>query len=338
MNKSSIFNFHLLVLLALVLVSCGPDNKHFAIDGQLLNLNQGEFVIYSPDGAMDVVDTIVVNGGRLDYVGGCQREGTAIIILPNGQDIPVFIAPGKTFTIKGNAQSLKDVKISGGKDNELMNSFRKDIASFPPTSTPTSKIKNLVKKNPQSVVCGYIVRHYLIEGANPDYITAAALLDEMKKARPDDATLKVLYKQVTDIKNARVGCTIPTFSSKDIDGKAINSFSISKGIWIVSTFASWDYETIGRLRRIKGLKTERSADWNILAVSLDGSKPACKNAMAYDAKDYTIVCDERMTEGDIVTKLAMKQFPFAVVVKDGKIIKRSTMDKDFMKYLKDELK
>ena len=41
---------YLLLLLTLILVSCGTDGSHFKIEGRLLNLNQGEFIYTVPMG------------------------------------------------------------------------------------------------------------------------------------------------------------------------------------------------------------------------------------------------------------------------------------------------
>lgn len=52
---------YLLLLLTLVMVSCGTDGSHFKIDGHLLNLNQGEFYVYSTSGMISGMDTIHVS-------------------------------------------------------------------------------------------------------------------------------------------------------------------------------------------------------------------------------------------------------------------------------------
>lgn len=329
---------NILILLTLILVSCGPDSKHFAIDGQLLNLNQGEFVIYSPDGAMNKVDTIDIRGGRFDYEGVCEREGTAVIILPNGQNIPVFVAPGKSYTVKGNAQNLKDLTVKGEKDNDIMNKFRKQIASLPQGTTPTKQVTDVVEKNPESVVCGYIVRNYLVDCDKPDYVTADKLLTRILKARPEDAMMKVLQKKVADLKAAAVGQRLPQFAVKDVNDKSITTSTVSEGTWIMCTFASWDYETVSKLRRISSVKRERNAEWNILALSFDASKVQCKHLISLDSDDFTIVCDGEMSESPIVSKLLMYQFPYCVIAVNGKIHKRGMLNEDMHKYIQDELK
>ena len=50
----------LLALLSVLLVSCGTDGKHFKFEGRFLHLNQGEFYLYSEDGAVSGTGTIQV--------------------------------------------------------------------------------------------------------------------------------------------------------------------------------------------------------------------------------------------------------------------------------------
>ena len=151
-----------LILLTLVLVACGPDGKHIAIDGRLLNLNQGEFLVYSPDGATTGVDTIDVAGGRFNFSTECEREGTVVILMAGGQEIPVFVKPGNGYTIKGDAQNLKELEVKGGDNNKLMNTFRKAIAQKTKGEIPVAEIKRLVEENPASPVAMYLVGRYLV--------------------------------------------------------------------------------------------------------------------------------------------------------------------------------
>ena len=64
--------FAIVSLLALILVSCGTRSGYFSINGHLLNLNQGEFYVYSPDGIIDGVVTIKVDVGRFAYEAPCS--------------------------------------------------------------------------------------------------------------------------------------------------------------------------------------------------------------------------------------------------------------------------
>ena len=134
-----------LLILTLVLVSCGTDSHHFKIDGRLLHLNQGEFYVYSPDGGSRKMDTIRVEAGRFSYETQCDREMTLMIVFPNFTEQPVFAQPGKTADVKGDASHLKELQVKGTKANELMTGFRQQVAAASPpeagsrgSSSPTT--------------------------------------------------------------------------------------------------------------------------------------------------------------------------------------------------------
>ena len=54
MNKISYF----IASLTLILASCGVESNRFKVEGRFLNLNQGEFYVYSIDNLIDGIDTI----------------------------------------------------------------------------------------------------------------------------------------------------------------------------------------------------------------------------------------------------------------------------------------
>ena len=57
-----------------LLASCGEDSKHFKIEGRLLQINQGEFYLYSSDGTISGFDTIKVQGGRFSHEIECDQS------------------------------------------------------------------------------------------------------------------------------------------------------------------------------------------------------------------------------------------------------------------------
>ena len=121
-----------LLLSAGFLFSCSTDGRHFRIEGKFLNINLGEFYVYSPDGGVDGVDTIKLNGGRFAYEVPCRTPATLVMVYPNFSEQPIFAQPGKTVSVRGDASHLKEVQVKGTKDNEWMTAFREQIANASP--------------------------------------------------------------------------------------------------------------------------------------------------------------------------------------------------------------
>lgn len=321
MNKIAILS-----ILSLILVTaCGTDKGHFKLDGRLLNLNQGEFLIYSPDGAMPGIDTIHVEGGRFELLAECVHEGTAIIIMPNGLEMAVFVRPGASLSLRGDAQNLRMAEIVGTDDNEVMNEFRKAVNGKPDKDLQPF-VKDAITKHPESCIGTYLIRRYMLTAPKPDYATILQLLGIMQKEQKDNAAISIMHKQVTEQQKTSVGTKVPSFSVKDINEKAITQRDISHGLAIVLFWASWDYDSQQQVRAVSEMIKEKADAENsatVMAVSLDGSAEVAERSLSnYKDKIY-LICDGKMTEGTLPRTFAATQTGTAIVLKDGKILERT---------------
>ena len=161
--------------LVLLLAACGVDSKRFRVEGRFLNLNRGEFYVYSTNGLIDGIDTVKLEAGRFTYDIPCEREGTLVMVFPNFSEQPIFAQPGKSVDMEGNASHLKELTVKGTKDNKLMNQFREAILdASPPQIAKTAAM--FAADNPASPVAVYLVRRYFITTPTPNYKEADRLL------------------------------------------------------------------------------------------------------------------------------------------------------------------
>lgn len=321
-----------LIALTLALASCGPDAKHITLDGKLLNMNQGEFLVYSPDAAMPGVDTITVAGGRFSLTTACERPGTAAILLPGGQEVPVFVSPGHSYSLSGDAQNLAELRVKGGDDNKLMNSFRSDLAKLGDTGGSPAAVKNAVQQfvtaHPASPVSMYLVGHYLL-GAEPDAPLALRLVAMMRRVESDNAALDVLASRVAELANASQGHTLPAFTATDIDGRPVSASDLRHGQWVIATCASWDYESMSQVRRLRDICRESGGATRVLAIALDASPAELRSSLrGYGSTDtdptaFRTVCDGQMLESPVLSRLAMRQTGLTMLVSNGRITGRN---------------
>ena len=174
-------HFFYAFIIAMTLASCGTDSRHFKIDGRLLNINQGEFYVYSPDGALPGLDTVKVQAGRFTKEIACDRPTTLMLVFPNFTEQPIFAQPGKTVDVKGDAYHLKELTVEGTKDNKLMNSFRRQTANASPPEA-LKYARQFILDHPESPVSVWMVRRYFIATPSPDYAAARSLIATMLKA------------------------------------------------------------------------------------------------------------------------------------------------------------
>ena len=322
--------------LTLVLVSCGTRSGYFKIDGRFLHLNQGEFFVYSPDGLVDGLDTIKVEGGRFTYETPCAESGTLVLVFSNFSEQPVFAESGRKVSITADASHLKELKVEGTDANELMNTFRESIVKASPPEVKKAA-ERFIKDHPESIVSNYLFRKYFIQDSQDDYSKAVTLADVLLKKQPQNGQLLNMQKAAKDLQRTQVGHTLPRFSATDIDGRAITSNNLHGKYGIVYTWSSWSYESQDMQRRIKAKYKKSANKMAVIGICLDATVKECRNSLRFDSLKWSIVCDEQMFDSPLLDKTGLHSVPSCLVLDPaGHIIARNLSPSD-MKTKLDEL-
>lgn len=302
------------------MVSCGTDKRHFKIDGRLLNLNQGEFYVYSPDGSLGGVDTIKVQAGRFTYKVECNKEMTLMIVFPNFTEQPVFAAPGKSVDIKGDASHLKEMTVKGTKANELMNQLREQIANASPAEIQ-KYAKQFVEDHPESIVSMYVVRNFFLQKDNPDFATARLLIDKMIESQPKNNALKTLQQTVRNHTPIAHNSSVPKFAAYDINGKQVNNAMLAKAdTAVVIAWATWNYSSVSMLQTVAQIQKEKGSKMKVLGVCLDYSRSLSRTALRQrDMDDIPTVCDGKAVDGDVYNRLGMSNLPDNIFIEKGRV-------------------
>ncbi len=326
----------LLTLLALLLTACGTDSKHFKIEGRFLHINQGEFYIYSEDGETDGIDTIKVEGGRFAYETACQRPSTLIMVFPNFSRQPVFAEPGKTVSIEGDASHLKQMEVKGTDDNVLMTAFRRQVADASPPETRKLAAK-FAENHADSRVSTYIVKTYLLATAEPDLREALRITNIMTDKQPRNGEVARLQQTLKALTQGSVGNRLPAFSARDMQGRPVSAAALSKGVAVITLYASWNYDSMDLLRRLKMLRRQKGNRFEIATFSVDASSRETYNALRYDSIAWPVVCDGRMFEGETVARLGLRTVPANLLLRDGRIIARNLSTQDLIKRIEQSI-
>lgn len=301
-----------LLTLTLVLVSCGTRSGYFKIEGHLLNLNQGEFYVYSPDGVFDGVDTIKVDGGRFTFETPCRNDGTVMIIFPNSSEQPVFAKSGSTVTISGDASHLKEIEVDGTDENKLMNGVRKELVKASPPEV-TGIVERFITEHPGSIVSVYLLRRYFITTPASDYNKASSLAGIIYKAQPKNGDVARMLQYADMMKSCSIGSRIPSFMVKDINGMTVSGASLRGKVAVVYTCAEWSYDGRNMSDMLNRLKAEYRNRLTLMAIRLDASKSICRNALRNDSTATITVCDQEMFDSPLLDKFALTNVPDNVV-------------------------
>lgn len=311
-----------LILLTLVLVSCGVDGKHFKLEGRFLHLNQGEFYVYSTDGVLDGIDTIKIEGGRFAYEIPCDEEGTLVMVFPNFSEQPVFTQPGKTVEIKADASHLKELEAEGTDNNKLMTVFRKQVSNMSPQQAIDAAAE-FVKHNPKSDVSAWLIRKYFILAPKPDYAKAKQLLDLMIAEQPKNGKLVNLQQQLIGLA-ATVGKSLPIFTATDINGNKVTQANLTQSPnAVVFLWASWNYESTDMQRQLKRLKAAKGNGLSVIGVCIDPSKSEMQQSLRQDSISWPTINDGMMFDTKIAKQLGLSQVPANILLKNGKIVGRN---------------
>lgn len=311
-----------LILLTLVLVSCGVDGKHFKLEGRFLHLNQGEFYVYSTDGVLDGIDTIKIEGGRFAYEIPCDEEGTLVMVFPNFSEQPVFTQPGKTVEIKADASHLKELEAEGTDNNKLMTAFRKQVSNMSPQQAIDAAAE-FVKDNPKSDVSAWLIRKYFILAPKPDYAKAKQLLDLMIAEQPKNGKLVNLQQQLIGL-TATAGKSLPIFTATDINGNKVTQANLTQSPnAVVFLWASWNYESTDMQRQLKRLKAAKGNGLSVIGVCIDPSKSEMQQYLRQDSISWPTINDGMMFDTKIAKQLGLSQVPANILLKNGKIVGRN---------------
>lgn len=311
-----------LILLTLVLVSCGVDGKHFKLEGRFLHLNQGEFYVYSTDGVLDGIDTIKIEGGRFAYEIPCDEEGTLVMVFPNFSEQPVFTQPGKTVEIKADASHLKELEAEGTDNNKLMTAFRKQVSNMSPQQAIDAAAE-FVKHNPKSDVSAWLIRKYFILAPKPDYAKAKQLLDLMIAEQPKNGKLVNLQQQLIGL-TATAGKSLPIFTATDINGNKVTQANLTQSAnAVVFLWASWNYESTDMQRQLKRLKAAKGNGLSVIGVCIDPSKSEMQQSLRQDSISWPTINDGMMFDTKIAKQLGLSQVPANILLKNGKIVGRN---------------
>ena len=311
-----------LILLTLVLVSCGVDGKHFKLEGRFLHLNQGEFYVYSTDGVLDGIDTIKIEGGRFAYEIPCDEEGTLVMVFPNFSEQPVFTQPGKTVEIKADASHLKELEAEGTDNNKLMTAFRKQVSNMSPQQAIEAAAE-FVKHNPKSDVSAWLIRKYFILAPKPDYAKAKQLLDLMIAEQPKNGKLVNLQQQLIGL-TATAGKSLPIFTATDINGNKVTQANLTQSPnAVVFLWASWNYESTDMQRQLKRLKAAKGNGLSVIGVCIDPSKSEMQQYLCQDSISWPTINDGMMFDTKIAKQLGLSQVPANILLKNGKIVGRN---------------
>jgi hypothetical protein len=127
------------------------------------------------------------------------------------------------------------------------------------------------------------------------------------------------------------GDKVGSFRTTDINGNVVNNRVLNKGVSIVMTCASWNYDSQSMLRRLamrqRGIYSDDSKAQkvdNVIAISLDADKEKARRMQSdCDASGVIMICDTLLWDNPLLRTFGLTTLPQNIVIENGKATKRN---------------
>lgn len=386
-------HFLYLLVIASFITSCGNKNQ-CVVKGNLKGIENTKGILQyvNQQGRMD---TIKVTGSNFIVNAKVTQPQLALLAFQQIVDtkdtiqmmlaqqktpisFAVFLEPGKTITINGDASKPDNIKFSGSKlNNEFLEFQSKTLkpvlqkeqafiqmaqaiaARNPSAMDSLNNVYLQINKEKRDL----IVQNNL---KNKNSIVAATFTFLIYQSMPVDSSLKEVYKNLSaDVKKSfaglrikekidqetntasatkslKIGDIVPNFTLKNVAGKEVTLSETYKGkkLFLIDFWASWCKPCRNENPNVvKAYKTFKSKGFDVLSVSIDEENDAWKEAIKNDGLLWEQVIDANGWSSKTAQMYGVESIPASFLVDgNGKLIAQDLRGEQLMAKLAEFLK
>ncbi|HBC28770.1 MAG TPA: hypothetical protein DC006_03700 [Prevotellaceae bacterium] len=312
------------IVSLLTLLCCSGHPGQVKIRGRFAHLEQGEFFIYSTQGGTATLDTLRIQDGEFSYMASLEAPAIMQILYPNYSQLALFVSPGDDIEIKGDAQHLNAVEVTGTEDNEIYTKFRRE-AEGKAHKEQLALVRQYVLAHPTLAVSRYLfAQYYLLSGSSPGK-EVREIYDSLCRACPEDMDLLRLSHAVRAHGMLSPGSVLPDFSLAVHAGRTAGGARRDtvrsrdyRGKYLLMVFwAGWKSGSQSALYRSRRLRREmqgKGRTLNIVSYSLDTDAAYLRDLERRDSVDFPSYCDYKAFSGDLVSWWNIRNLPYFVLV------------------------
>lgn len=306
-------------VLLILLASCVDHSHHVRIHGDIAHLGQGQFLIYSSDGAIVGIDTLNVKEGKFYYELPLDREATLHIIYPNDSRLTLFAQGGDELKVKGDATNLSEVSVSGSLDNECYTRFRLETNGLSPARV-LDLADSTIRLYPTLAMSRYLLQTRFLEDTLATRAQVDSLYHTMQEAQSGNVALGALATAVAQYRMLAPGTKCPAFSltlrpapTSGDTARVITERDLLGHECLIYFWATWRSESSQAPYYARRLRREASSDSvNILSYSLDVSEQALAMAEKRDSITYHSFCDYRAFASPLAQRWGIRDIPYYI--------------------------
>lgn len=342
MKKSSI-----LILLVICLFGCGKATspKEVSITGDIKGLGTDTLYLYGMDELRDHIDTIFVKDDKFYYSTPIDTITSALLLIKNQTEYPIFLDKGNKIKLKGNANNLEVLSIDGNLYNQEFTAFQKELnelSGTPPEQAREQKAEEFIQQHPSSFVSLYLLDKYFVQKEFPDFNKIKKLIGGMAGILQDKLYIEQLNEDISQAEKIEIGKYAPFFSLPNAKGIKISRSSedFKKKNLLINFWASWN-DSISNHQNNNELKElykkyKKNKYVSILGISLDVDKKQWKDAIKHDTLSWEQVCDFGGLNSEVAKLYAIKQIPTNILLSaDGKILAKNLSGEELKKKMEE---
>ena len=310
-----------ILMVLLCLCSCKDKASVFVLEGNVGRLTHDTIYIYGGDALYEQMDTIIATNGAFHHTMNVDTVVPLWVLFPNNHREMLFADKGLSVVMHGDTAAMGHIRIVGGEQNALLQSFYQHTDSIGDIEEITQIADSFIRANPYSEVSIYLLKEYLVDIPSPNHAHIKRLIDNMSGNLQDNNYISLLQTNLNEQKPLTRNNLISNYSVCDYDGKYVSHNDYKDTYLLISFWASWDKDSRIRQRELIALKDKfKKRKFDILSVSLDSDRKAWEEAIKHDSLTWRQANEFEGWNTGIVKRLQIHQLPANVLLSPSRRI------------------
>lgn len=325
----------LLCLLAILSAACGKKApvQSVTLAGEISGDGASDTILLlGNDRQYNRMDTFVLKEGRFSATLEVDTFVETTLLFADGSTYPLFMGKGDKIRLRGSADRLPRLEVSGNAANEQLTAFYRSLtdsaAAIRSFADEQRAAENFIKQNPASFACIPLLRTYFARQTDPDYARIERLINSLTGELRDNPYVEWLYKRAQECDKLHTGKPAPYFRLRDNEGNSVIRSDYRDRFLLVHFWASWDSlsrSNNAMYRRLyKQIKKEKQ--FSLLGVSLDVDSERWKEVLKTDTLLWKQVCDFGGWSGEAAKQFAIQRLPANILINPQGVIEAKDMD------------
>ncbi|MDR0843956.1 MAG: TlpA family protein disulfide reductase [Tannerella sp.] len=277
------------------------------------------------------------------------------------QWISVYLEPHKKVSVTGEALYPQLLQIKGGKINDRLTAFRKEVSPLLKeqvlllngiNASPNgageknvrlanlyheicSRAERFIKKNPEDEASAILIRDFFFSPDNP--LQTEELLNTLSPKLDDFYVVKDLKTFCEKSKRTMAGAQAPDFNIRNVYGTPYNISSFNNRYFVLAFVATWcDKCQTDELFLDKIISSFPDDQLDVMLVSLDENPREVRDLIHNDSIRWNVVTDSAGQAISLLDLYNVKALPLCFLIdKDGKIILKTENGVELEKVLEE---